>query len=53
MTRHASSMQAYTNDELGSLLLGAGFKDLERRDSLGAEPDPEARDLRVVIARAS
>ncbi len=53
VTRQAASMQAYTDDELDSLLLGAGFKDLEQRDSLTEEPDRQAPDLRVVIARAT
>ena len=48
VTRHASSMQAYTNEEYESLLIECGFRNVHFYPSLAGEAG-EARDWLCAI----
>jgi hypothetical protein len=49
--RHASSMQAYTDEEYQALLEECGFGDVEFHPSLTGSVDGSQRELIVLIAR--
>jgi len=50
VTLHASTMQAYTNEEYETLLRGAGFSEVEFHDSLTGEEDGN-ENLMVIVGR--
>ncbi len=52
VTRHASSMLAYTNDDYRQLLTEAGFHDVRFYPSLMGEPDPSQAAFVVPVAIA-
>jgi len=51
VTRHAATMQGYTEDEYTSLLHECGFKDVETFASLTGTGDPDQKELIAVTAR--
>ncbi|MCK5670403.1 hypothetical protein KAI10_03390, partial [Candidatus Bathyarchaeota archaeon] len=50
VTLHASTMQAYTNEEYETLLRGAGFSEVEFHDSLTGEEEGNEH-LMVIVGR--
>ena len=48
---HASTMQAYSNEEYEALLRGAGFSQVEFHDSLTGEEVDENEHLMVIVGR--
>ena len=50
VTLHASTMQAYTNEEYEALLRGAGFSEVEFHDSLTGEEEGNEH-LMVIVGR--
>lgn len=51
VTRHAQSMQAYSEDEYRDLLHERGFADVRFYPSLTGTPDPDQNDFCVIVAR--
>ena len=51
VTRHASTTQAYTDQELRSLLEGCGFAEVGFYAALGGTVDPTQGGLVVLVAR--
>lgn len=51
VTLHASTMQAYTNQEYEELLTEAGFKEIEFYDSLTGETLDEKEHLMVIVGK--
>ena len=51
VSRHAASLQAYTETEYESLLTQCGFAEVELRESLSGDPDEHGGDLLVAVAR--
>lgn len=52
VTRHASSMIAYTRPDYRQLLEDAGFRDIEFHESLTGSPEDSTKRLEVIIGRA-
>ena len=50
VTRHAESLQAYTDDAYRSLLAGCGFGEVVFHPSLTGEPDPTQKQLFAIVA---
>ena len=50
VTRHAASMQAYTEDQYRNLLEESGFQDIKFFPSLTGEIDPSQPDLFAILA---
>ena len=50
VTRHAESLQAYTDDAYRSLLAGCGFGEVVFHPSLTGEPDPAQKQLFAIVA---
>lgn len=50
VTRHAESLQAYTNDAYRSLLAACGFGEVVFHPSLTGEPDPTQKHLIAIVA---
>jgi SAM-dependent methyltransferase len=50
VTQHASSMQAYTNEQYRYLLQATGFSDITFYPSLIGEPDERQKDLIAIVA---
>jgi len=53
ITRHASSMQAYSNEEYRSLLEECGFRDAQFHPSLSGGVDPSQGDYLVIVAKGA
>ena len=53
VTRHAQSLQAYTDQEYDSVLLQNGFEGIARYPSLTGKEDPTQSDLFALVARKS
>jgi SAM-dependent methyltransferase len=51
VTRYASSMQAYSDDQYRALLQECGFRDVQFHPSLHGEPDESQASLFVIAAR--
>ena len=51
VTLHASSMMAYTREDYGRLLEGAGFRDIEFHESLTGDSVELNTNLEVILAR--
>ena len=51
VTLHASTMQAYTNDEYEELLRQVGFREIEFYDSLTGEAVDEKEHFMVIVGR--
>lgn len=51
VTRHSSSMQAYTNDQYRSLLVDSGFGEVEFYESLGEITDSAGSDLMAILSK--
>ena len=51
VTRHAATAQAYTEDELGSMLAECDFGDVEFAQTFGADEDVARQGLFVAVAR--
>ena len=50
-TLHASTMQAYTNEEYEALLRDAGFSEIELHDSLTGDEEDRNEQLMVLVGR--
>jgi hypothetical protein len=51
VTRYAQSAQAYTNDELSTLLTSCGFRDIQFVPSLTGRTNDEHHGMQVIKAR--
>jgi len=50
-TLHASTMQAYTNEEYGALLRETGFREIEFHDSMTGDEEDRNKQLMVIVGR--